>query len=71
MVQVQNRVSKEIGLISQIMNILETISVGKNYFQIAFTLREAIFLNDILTQVEIWYGLTKTEIEDLENVLLL
>ena len=71
MVQVQNRVSKGIGLISQIMNILETISVGKNYFQIAFTLGEAIFLNDILTQVEIWYGLTKTEIEDLENVLLL
>ena len=53
------------------MNILETISVGKNYFQIAFTLGETIFLNDILTQVEIWYGLTKTEIEDLENVLLL
>ena len=65
---VQQRVSKGIGLISQIMRILETISFGKSYFQIALRLREAIFLNGILTNSEIWYGLTRSEIEELESV---
>ena len=50
------------------MRILETISFGKSYFQIALSLREAMFINGILTNVEIWYGLTKAEIEQLELV---
>ena len=65
---IQNRVSKGIGLISQIMIILETVSFGKSYFKIALILRESIFLNGILTNVEVWYGLSKSEIEELESV---
>ena len=65
---IQNRVSKGIGLISQIMNILETVSFGKSYFKIALILRESIFLNGILTNVEVWYGLSKSEIKELESV---
>ena len=57
---IQNRVSKGIGLISQIMNILETVSFGKSYFKITLILRESIFLNGILTNVEVWYGLSKS-----------
>ena len=65
---IKHRVSKGLGIISQIMRILETISFGKSYFQIALSLREAMFINGILTNVEIWYGLTKAEIEQLELV---
>ena len=39
-----------------------------SYFEIALSLREAMFINGILTNVEIWYGLTKTEIEELQLV---
>ena len=65
---IQHRVSKGIGIVSQIMKILETISFGKCYYQIAFSLREAMFINGILTNAEIWYGVTKSEIEALELV---
>ena len=41
---------------------------GKNYYQIALRLREAMFLNSILTNSEIWYGITKSEIEELESL---
>ena len=34
----------------------------------ALYVREAMFINGILTNVEIWYGLTKAEIEQLELV---
>ena len=56
------------GIISQILTILETVSFGNYYFQIAMTLRESMFLNGILTNSEIWYHLKKTEIEELEEV---
>jgi hypothetical protein len=60
------RASKGIGIVSQIMNILDTISFGKCYYQIAFSLREAMFLNGILTNADIWYCVTKSDIEELE-----
>ena len=65
---IQQRVAKGIGIVSQIMKTLETISFGKCYFQIALSLREAVFLNGILTNVHIWYGLRKQELEELELV---
>jgi hypothetical protein len=39
---VRSRVGKGIVIISQIINILETVSFGKYYFQIAMTLRETM-----------------------------
>ena len=65
---IKSRAGKGLGIISQILTILETVSFGKYYFQIAMTLRESMFLNGILTNSEIWYHLKKTEIEELEEV---
>ena len=64
----KNRVSRGIGVISQIINLLDTVSFGKFYFQIALSLRESIFLNSVLTNIEVWYGLTNSEIEELESL---
>ena len=65
---IQKRVSKGIGIVSQIMKILDTISFGKSYYLIAFSLREAMFKNGILTNADIWYSVTKSDIEELEKV---
>ena len=65
---VKSRVGKGVGIISQIINILETVSFGKYYFQIAMTLRETMFLNGILTNAEIWYNLKKSELEEFEEL---
>ena len=65
---VEKRVSRGNGLIADIMSILESISLGKHYFKIAVLLRETLFLNSILTNAESWYGISKTNIEDMEQV---
>ena len=63
---VKNRISKGLGIISRIMRILEGVTLGEHYFETAILLRETIFVNGILTNVEVWYGLKKSEIEEFE-----
>ena len=65
---VKSRIGKGLGKITEIMNMLENIPLGQHYFRIALLLRESIFLNSILTNVEIWYGLNNTEIKQLEDL---
>ena len=50
------------------MNILENVTLGEHYFETAVLLRESLFLNSVLTNVEIWYGLTREDIKKLEDL---
>ena len=50
------------------MNILEKVTLGEFYFSTAILLRESMFLNGILTNAEIWYGLTKSDMKELEDL---
>ena len=43
-----SRVSKGHGKVTQVMNMLERVTLGSHYFRIALMLRESIFLNSIL-----------------------
>ena len=63
-----SRVSKGIGILAKIKSILESVSFGSHYFKIALLLRESMLLNGILTNCESWYGLTDTEVSQLESV---
>ena len=65
---ISNRRSKGIGIIAQIMSILEAVSLGHHLFEIAMILRESIFINGILFNSEVWYSLTKNQIKKLEDV---
>ena len=65
---IQSRISKGVGKITQILNILDTISLGEYYMETAILLRESMFLNGILTNAEIWYGLTKEDIKQFEDL---
>ena len=42
--------------------------MAHEYFKVALLLRETLFLNSILTNVDIWYGLDKTDIKRLEDL---
>ena len=55
---IQSRVGKGHGKMTQIMHSLERISLGGHYFKIALILREIEFLSSILTNAEVWYGLS-------------
>ena len=63
---IDSRISKGQGKIAQILSMIEKISLGKHFFKIAFLVRESIFLSSILTNSEVWYRLTKAEVDDLE-----
>ena len=61
----KSRLSKGIGIISDIMNILEKVTFGEYNFSIALVLRESKFLNGMMTNMEVWYGLTEAEIKEI------
>ena len=65
---IEARVSKGLGLVSQIMDILKCVSFGAHFFEIAVTLRNSILINGMLTNSEVWYGLTTNDVTQLEEV---
>ena len=70
---IEFRCGKGMGYISQIMLILEEIVFGQFYFETAVLLRESIFVNGLLSNIEVSYALTMEEIDKLEildNILL-
>ena len=68
---VEQRRQKGIGICSQIIGIVNGLSLGNYYFKIGFFLREAMFLNGILTNSEVWYPIKESQIEILQNVDLI
>ena len=65
---IKKRVGKGLGIITQIVNLLNMINLGEYYFETVVLLRESVFLNGILTNAEIWYSLTREEIKELEDL---
>ena len=65
---INSRVNKGVGIVTNIMDMLKNVSFGSKYFEIAITLREAHLINGMLTNFEIWYGLRVSEIAELEEV---
>ena len=62
---IKNRVSKGVGLISDIFNILESTSFGPHYFQIALLLRRSLLINGSLFNSDVWYNMTENDFKDI------
>ena len=65
---IRSRISKGVGIISQIMNILEGICFGPHQFEITMLLRESLLRNGTITNAEIWYNLSESEVQEFENL---
>ena len=63
-----DRKGKGFGIINKIMEMLQKISFGPSYFEVANLLRHSLFLSSILLNSEAWYCLSLAEIEQLETV---
>ena len=57
-----------VSKVTTIINLLKTVSFGSKFFEVVVTLREALLINGMLTSAEIWYGMKKKEINELEEV---
>ena len=65
---IKERVSKGYGAVNQIMNILQTLNFGNYTVEMALLLRNSIFINGILTNSEVWFGLNEKDVSKLENL---
>ena len=64
-VNIKSRCDKGHGIINQSISMLEEISFGYYFFEIAMMFRQSMFLNGILTNCEVWYGLQNLEVISL------
>ena len=65
---VKSRISKGLGIINQIFNLLENITFGSHFFETALLLRDSMLLNRLLTNSEIWYNFSAGEVEEFESL---
>ena len=65
---IDSRKGKGFGIVNQIKEILQDISFGPSFFEIANLLRHSLFLSSVLLNSEVWYGLSLADIEQLELV---
>ena len=65
---IKDRCNTGHSAIAEIKSLMNEISVGKFRIQIGLILRNSIFLSKMLLNSEVWYSLTKYEIEELEKV---
>ena len=64
---VQARKNKGLGIINQIMEILQSTFFGKYYFEVALVLRSSLLLSSLLLNAEAWVNLTDQNIRALEQ----
>ena len=62
------RQNQGLGLVNQVMNMLDKVTFGSHYFTTAMLFRESIFLSGILANAESWHGLSDAQIGQLESV---
>ena len=64
----KERELKALGFITQIKSILKNVSLGIFYFQTAIILRDSMFVNGILTNVECWNFIPEKGYKILEDL---
>ena len=64
---VQHRSAKGLGIINQIMQILDSTYFGKYFYEVAMVLRESLFLSSILLNSEAWINYTEKDVRKLEQ----
>ena len=65
---IKQRISKGLGVVNQIFDILGNVNFGSHIFEIAMLLRESMLVNGILTNTKVWYNLNKNEVEEFESL---
>ena len=62
---VQQRRNKDLWVINQVMQILESTYFGKYYFEIAMVLRQSLFLSSLLLNSEAWVNYSEKDVRIL------
>ena len=65
---IDSRKSKGQGIVANISSIINEIPFGKHRVEVGLRLREAMLLNGMLFNSEVWHGVTNAQIASLEAV---
>ena len=65
---IKERIDKGYGIVNEIVSILEEIPLGSYRISVGLKLREAMLLNGILFNSEIWYNVKEEDIQKLSAV---
>ena len=65
---IKARKAKGFGIADSIMSILENTFFGPFFFEASLILRSSLLINSIILNSEVWYGVSKAEVEELEVV---
>ena len=66
--KLEKAIDKGIGISSVIMAMLQELSLGNYYLEIATLLRETLFINGFLWNIETWYGIKENDLNELEKI---
>ena len=65
---IEDTQKKGYAIVAEILAILEDIPLGKHKMEIGLELRQAMLLNGMLYNSEVWHSITENEIKMLEKV---
>ena len=65
---IKNRIAKGVGIISEITSTVDTIILGEHTFSTAVLMRDSRLVNGILTNCDVWYGVSKEDVNNLESL---
>ena len=65
---IDDRKQKGVGIVSHISSMLNSISLGFYYFEIAMVMREARLINGTLINSEVWPRLTIKQFDTMEAI---
>ena len=65
---IASKANKGVGAISQIFAMLNQVTLGQFYFETALVMRDSMLISKLVASSEVWYNITKTEYQKLENI---
>ena len=65
---IENRRNCAVGSVSQIVSMLDQISLGHYHFEIGLVLRDSMLVSKLVSSSEIWYNVSKEQLRKLEEV---
>ena len=65
---IHSRRNRGIGIVNEIMNILEKTAFGKYFFEVALLLRNSLLWSSMLINCEAWVNISNKNLRSLEQV---
>ena len=65
---VEKRFNQGIGSVSQVIGMLNQVSLGHYHFEIGLVMRDTVLISKLVFNSEVWYNITDKQISKLEQI---